>query len=87
MLELGEDSLAEHITVVNKALASGLDAVCFVGAEFGNALETMPAVEFVKWFANSQDLADWLVEQNISGATVLVKGSRGTRMEKTIQSL
>ena len=87
MLELGEDSLAEHITVVNKALASGLDAVCFVGAEFGKALETMPAVECVKWFANSQDLADWLVEQNISGATVLVKGSRGTRMEKTIQSL
>ena len=87
MLELGEDSLVEHITVVNKALASGLDAVCFVGAEFGKALETMPAVECVKWFANSQDLADWLVEQNISGATVLVKGSRGTRMEKTIQSL
>jgi UDP-N-acetylmuramyl pentapeptide synthase len=47
----------------------------------------MPADEKIKWFANSQDLSDWLVQQNISGATILVKGSRGTRMEKTIQSL
>ena len=87
MLELGEDSLAEHITVINKALASGLSTICFVGAEFGKALQTMSESEIVKWFENSQNLADWLAEKNISGATVLVKGSRGTRMEKTIQSL
>lgn len=87
MLELGDDSLVEHVNVVGKALASGLDMICFVGAEFGKALETMPADEKIKWFANSQDLSDWLVQQNISGATILVKGSRGTRMEKTIQSL
>lgn len=87
MLELGDDSLVEHVNVVGKALASGLDMICFVGAEFGKALETMPADEKIKWFANSQALSDWLVQQNISGATILVKGSRGTRMEKTIQSL
>lgn len=87
MLELGDDSLVEHVNVVGKALASGLDMICFVGAEFGKALETMLADEKIKWFANSQDLSDWLVQQNISGATILVKGSRGTRMEKTIQSL
>ena len=87
MLELGEDSYAEHVTVINKALSSNLNTICFVGAEFGKALEEQPAAANVKWFANSQELADWLAEQNISGATVLVKGSRGTRMEKTIQSL
>lgn len=87
MLELGEDSLTEHVTVINKALSSDLNTICFVGAEFGKALETQTSAENVKWFANSQDLADWLAEQKISGATVLVKGSRGTRMEKTIQAL
>ena len=87
MLELGEDSFAEHVTVINKALASGLSTICFVGAEFGKALEDIQAADNVKWFANSQDLSDWLTEQNVSGATVLVKGSRGTRMEKTIQAL
>ena len=87
MLELGEESLAEHVTVINKALASGLDTICFVGTEFGKALETVSESSAVKWFADSQTLADWLAEQNIIGATVLIKGSRGTRMEKTIQSL
>ena len=87
MLELGDDSLAEHVTVIKKALATGLNRICFVGAEFGKALETLPDAENVSWFATSQDLADWLSQQNISGATVLVKGSRGTRMEKTIAVL
>ena len=87
MLELGEDSLAEHVTVVRKALESRLDKVCLVGTEFGKALETVPEAGEVMWFADSQTLADWLAEQNITGATVLIKGSRGTRMERTIQSL
>ena len=87
MLELGEDSMAEHIAVIRKAQETGLNHICFVGSEFGKALETMSGCSCVKWFADSQSLADWLTEQNIKGATVLIKGSRGTRMEKTIQSL
>ena len=87
MLELGEESYQEHVTVIKKALESGLDNVCFVGAEFGKALDAVPETPKVKWFADSQSLADWLAEQNITGATVLIKGSRGTRMEKTIAVL
>ena len=87
MLELGEDSVAEHVTVIRKALASGLNKICLVGAEFGKALESVPEASEAVWFADSQNLADWLAGQNIKGATVLIKGSRGTRMEKTIQSL
>ena len=87
MLELGEDSLSEHVAVIEKALACSLDKVCLVGAEFGKALETVPQASRFIWFADSQSLADWLAEQKITGATVLIKGSRGTRMEKTIQSL
>lgn len=87
MLELGNDSLVEHVAVIQKALSLGLNSICFVGAEFGKALESQSNTENLKWFANSQDLAEWLSQQNISGATVLVKGSRGTRMEKTISVL
>ena len=87
MLELGDESYEEHVAVINKALDSGLDMICFVGAEFGKALDAVQHSESLKWFPNSQDLADWLADQKISGATILVKGSRGTRMEKTIQSL
>ena len=87
MLELGEESYEEHVTVIKKALESDLETVCFVGAEFGKALDSVPESAKVKWFVDSQSLADWLAQQNVSGATILIKGSRGTRMEKTIASL
>ena len=87
MLELGEDSLSEHVAVIEKASDCCLDKVCLVGAEFGRALDSVPQASNFRWFADSQSLADWLAEQKITGATVLIKGSRGTRMEKTIQSL
>ncbi len=91
MLELGEDSVSEHVEVVKKAVAVGLDAICLVGAEFEKALKTFTSQHLPEdrlfWFADSQMLADWLEAQNTSGATVLIKGSRGTRMEKTIKSL
>lgn len=87
MLELGEDSFEEHVAVIRKAAAAGLDMICLVGAEFGKALDKVDESSSVKWFSDSQSLADWLIEQEIIGATILIKGSRGTRMEKTIQAL
>lgn len=87
MLELGEESYDEHVTIIRKSLECGLNKICLVGNEFGKALDAFPETDKVKWFTDSQTLADWLTEQNITGATVLIKGSRGTRMEKTIQSL
>lgn len=101
MLELGEDSFLEHVAVVQKALESVPDMICLVGAEFGAAVKSISSqvendpqsaayhqlLEKIHWFADSQSLAAWLDEQKITDATVLIKGSRGTRMEKTIASL
>lgn len=96
MLELGEDSLQEHVSVVKKTQESDLDMVCLVGTEFGKALQELglsisgdpdAGTKVLKWFPDSQTLAAWLDEQKITGATLLIKGSRGTRMEKTITSL
>ena len=39
------------------------------------------------FFETSDALADWLRSNPLSGATILIKGSRGTRMEKTIPEL
>jgi len=38
-------------------------------------------------FNASADLADWLREHPVSGATILVKGSRGIQMEKVLPEL
>lgn len=85
MLELGEDSMKEHEAVIAKASSLGLAGVFFVGKEFiaasGNRYD--PEV----YFETSDQLALWLEEHPLDGATVLIKGSRGTRMEKVIPML
>lgn len=84
MLELGEDSQVLHKEVVDKLLSMNLSLVCLVGKEFSKVCE---GVETVRCFDSSDALAKWLKENPVKDATVLVKGSRGTRMEKVIPEL
>lgn len=92
MLELGTESVAEHVAIAKKALSLGLSKVCFVGAEFGKALQIIrkeqeELCDAAMHFDSSDSLKSYLDANPLEDALVLVKGSRGTRMEKTIQSL
>ena len=84
MLELGEDSKTLHKEVVDKLLSMNLSLVCLVGKEFSAVCEGMDSVHC---FPTSDALVQWLGENPVEGATVLIKGSRGTRMEKVIPVL
>lgn len=86
MLELGEDSLEEHVKVVEKVLAGSYSLVCLVGKEFGAALEKVGETG-IRWFATSSDLAQQLAANPVMDSVVLIKGSRGTRMEKVLEVL
>ena len=86
MRELGAESLNEHLKVLHQVLSMGLDLVCLVGEEFGKAVAES-GTSSVKCFRDSDELASWLRENPVSGATVLVKGSRGIRMEKVLPEL
>ncbi len=81
MLELGEDSLTEHRRIVERLSQSGLEAY-FVGEEF-------KAAGAPNCFDTSDSLAAYIAANptDFSGAAILVKGSRGKRMEKTIPVL
>lgn len=86
MRELGEDSVAEHVVILKKLVSMNLDLVCLVGEEFRKALSQVdPAA--AHWFGTSDDLAAWLKANPVSGHTVLVKGSRGIRMERILSEL
>ena len=88
MLELGADSLKEHVTVVRRALSMQLENVCLVGREFGKALTEMgDEGGHILHFESSDELAAWAEKTEITGAVILVKGSRGTRMEKIVEKL
>ena len=89
MLELGSESLSEHVTAIRSACSRGLSMICFVGKEFQAASAEVPADMLVnaRFFATSDELAAFLGENPLSGAVVLIKGSRGTRMENVIPVL
>jgi UDP-N-acetylmuramoyl-tripeptide--D-alanyl-D-alanine ligase len=97
MLELGEESVAEHVAVIKSACSRGLAHVYFVGKEFQAAsgfladeLGTEAAAQMLSsavFFTTSDDLATHLASEQLSGATILIKGSRGTRMENVIPVL
>ena len=86
MLELGEDSIAEHVRIAAMALESGFETVCFVGAEFRKAVGQLSDIQ-ASVFDTSAHLASWLSEHQLEGFSCLIKGSRGTRMEKVIETL
>ncbi len=89
MLELGSESLSEHVTAIRSACSRGLSMICFVGKEFQAASAEVPAdmLANARFFATSDELATFLGENPLSGAVVLIKGSRGTRMENVIPAL
>lgn len=86
MLELGADSAAEHEAVIISALSRGFSKVYFVGKEFSSAASAASS-DAAAFFLTSDELAAYLRENQVNGATVLIKGSRGTRMEKVIPML
>lgn len=87
MLELGKDSAAEHDNVVSKVAGMGLQCAMFVGSEFGAALTRSGSRGNFIHFDDSGLLAGYLKTHTLSGCTILIKGSRGTRMEKAIAEL
>ena len=87
MRELGEDSVKEHVKILEKLDECGLTHACLVGEEFKKALDEAGTRSYVKWYADSGELAAALSERPLQGATVLVKGSHSMQMEKVMPTL
>jgi UDP-N-acetylmuramoyl-tripeptide--D-alanyl-D-alanine ligase len=82
MLELGDQSLVEHLAIVNLVDESAFDNVILVGPDFKKVAE-----ERFICFTTSDEARDWLLKQQLQNYTILVKGSRGIKMEKVLEAL
>jgi UDP-N-acetylmuramoyl-tripeptide--D-alanyl-D-alanine ligase len=82
MLELGEESLAEHSAITKLVEESGFEHTVLVGPDF-----TEVANSIFTCFKTSEEARDWLLSQKLENFTILVKGSRGIRMEKVLDAL
>lgn len=81
MLELGDQSRKEHDAILELAAGMGLDHLVLVGKEFGET----PFRKFgALHFADNTAAKTWLEDQNLQNALILIKGSRGIRLEKVI---
>ena len=81
MLELGNYAETEHNRIANMAINFDFEQVLLVGELFPKSNPN------AKWFETSQECADFLKEYSLEDKLILVKGSRGTRMEVVMDAL
>ncbi len=79
MMELGEESLAEHEGIVQLIEQHPWHAVVLVGGDFKNIKHP-----FI-YFHNSTEAREWLKQQQFEHTSLLVKGSRSMQMEKVLE--
>lgn len=89
MLELGEIAPAEHLAMLEAADRSGADQLILVGAETASAVAARPRALKTPshLFADAAAAAAGLGASLHAGDLLLVKGSRGMRMERLIEAL
>ena len=80
MLELGEISTEEHQNTVNYLKSNGLNAI-LVGTEFGKTESDFPTYSTYEEVVKNEKLP------SIEGNLILLKGSRGIKLENLIQHL
>jgi UDP-N-acetylmuramoyl-tripeptide--D-alanyl-D-alanine ligase len=83
MFELGESSRHEHEAILRLALACGFDLVALVGPRFAEAAAGKGLIVF----ENSGDAAGWIRKNPLPGYNLLIKGSRGSKMEMVLEGI
>ena len=85
MLELGEWSHDEHCRILELATQVENAELLLVGSEFTKAAHALGIG--ATCCVDSTEAADWVAQSKISDTTILLKGSRGIKLEKVIEVL
>lgn len=84
MFELGPESIAEHRNIAGLLTGQNDIEAYFIGNDFYTVKEDVPHVKFYQDFDSfKNDFSN----SHISGKTILIKGSRGMALEKTLEIL
>ncbi|MFI5149805.1 MAG: UDP-N-acetylmuramoyl-tripeptide--D-alanyl-D-alanine ligase [Bacteroidia bacterium] len=83
MLELGPESEEEHQRILNHIGNRKFDLVLLVGKEFERVRAELDA----HYFVNAEEALEWLQKNPVKDATILIKGSRGIKLEKLVDAL
>ncbi|MCB9190765.1 MAG: UDP-N-acetylmuramoyl-tripeptide--D-alanyl-D-alanine ligase [Flavobacteriales bacterium] len=83
MLEVGPTSAEEHRNICERLVSLKMKTVCLVGKEFNHFKNDFP----FQFFENVEQLNEWLKDHPFDNETVLIKGSRGNKLEKAAELL
>lgn len=78
MMELGDESIAEHQSIINLIEQYHWNDVVLVGGDFSKVKHPY------HFFTNSYKAKEWLQQQQLENTHLLVKGSRSMQMEKVL---
>jgi UDP-N-acetylmuramoyl-tripeptide--D-alanyl-D-alanine ligase len=82
MLELGNIKEIEHQKIIDKVNSLNIKTL-FVGEEFSKAKEKHQ----FNYFTNTDELLSWLEKNELKNCSLLIKGSRGIKLEKVAEYL
>ncbi len=87
MLELGDQSIKEHKAIAKYILDYNIDKVFAIGKLMENLISELPAEKIGAKFEDSIQAANEILPFLKDGDILLIKGSRGTKMEKIIDRI
>ena len=83
MFELGDESPAEHLGVIQKALATDVGERIFIGEKFESQKLKIES-QNVTFYATVEEAIEGLKAAPVKDSTVLIKGSRGMALERLV---
>lgn len=79
MMELGEESIAEHESIVKLLQQYSLNNVVLVGGDYAKISHPFT------FFADADKAKEWFRQQQFNNSHILIKGSRSMKMEKVLE--
>jgi len=83
MFELGDESPAEHLGVIQKALDTDVDERIFIGEKFESQKLKVKS-QNITFYSTVEDAIEGLKASPVKHSTVLIKGSRGMALERLV---
>ncbi len=81
MFELGKEAAIEHEKIINLLKKQNFESIILIGPEFSAVNDGFAA------FENSEEASAWLKANPQISKTILIKGSRGIKLEKVLEAL
>ncbi|TAE30455.1 MAG: UDP-N-acetylmuramoyl-tripeptide--D-alanyl-D-alanine ligase [Cytophagales bacterium] len=81
MYELGDDSPAEHEALGELVAQGNFDVVILSGKDMKYALEHLPRAYY---FPDKFSLHNWIIDHPMQNTHILIKGSRGMKLETVV---